>query len=327
MQQERKLLSWCNPVYPHYLADPFVWQADGYYYVHGTGPVREGGGCGLPLVRSRDLVDWEDLGGALDCDSIKGLQTIWAGSVAFHDGMYYLYYSAGIADAGHQLRVAISQLPEGPFTDTGIPLSTLEQYPFAIDPQAFQDEDGHWYLFFCRDFLDAGPGRRAGTALVACRLETMTRLSGEEILILRARYDWQRFQNSRRIHGGVYDWHTLEGAFVHQHDGMYYCFYSGGRWENETYCADYAVSERLTGPYSDVGADRGPRVLKTVPGHVIGPGNMSIVTTPEGTDFAVYHAWDPKMTARTMRVDPIFWTDDGPRCNGPSWEPQSWPNL
>lgn len=315
-------ISYCNPVCSRYLADPFVWQHGGVYYVHGTGPVKDGRGCGLPLARSEDLVHWESLGGALECAGVQGLRTIWAGSVACCGGTFYLYYSAGVGDKGHQLRVAVSAGPAGPFVDTGEPLTGLADCPFAIDPQAFADEDGNWYLFYCADFLATDRGFRAGTALVARRLDGMTRLAGEQITILRARFDWQRFQSDRSIYGGIYDWHTLEGAFIHRHEGRYYCFYSGGRWENETYCVDYAVADSFLGPYSDAGGENGPRVLRTVPGKVIGPGNMSIAKGPDGRDYAVYHAWDPRMTARTMRIDPLVWTPDSPHCDGPTWQPQ-----
>ena len=312
-------LAWQNPVLARYFADPFVWKHEGVYYAHGTGPVTGGRGCGLPMARSDDLVQWEDIGGALECDSAAGLQTIWAGSVAEEGGRFYLYYSAGVGDRGHQLRVAISEDPAGPFVDTGAPLTRTSSCPFAIDPQAVRDENGEWYLIYCADFLDTGGGLRAGTGLAARRLSGMTRLEGEQVTILRASFDWQRFQKDRPMYGGVYDWHTLEGAFVRRRDGVFYLFYSAGRWENDTYCVSYAVSDRLLGPYACAGGEEGPRVLKTVPGRVLGPGNMSLIEGPGGGDWAVYHAWDVQMTARRMCIDPLIWTPEGPRCDGPSW--------
>jgi len=32
----------------------------------------------------------------------------------------------------------------------------------------------------------------------------------------------------------------------------------------------------------------------------------------------VYHAWDPSMRARTMRIDPLRFTPLGPVCEGPT---------
>ena len=142
----------------------------------------------------------------------------------------------------------------------------------------------------------------------------MTQLRDEPRTVLRARHDWQRFESNRAIYNGTYDWHTVEGPCVRKRNGRYYCFYSAGRWENDTYGVDYAVADHVLGPYSDSGNESGPRVLRTIPGSLIGPGHNSIVSTPDGEDWIVYHAWDPGMTARRMFIDRLVWTADGPRC-------------
>ena len=116
------------------------------------------------------------------------------------------------------------------------------------------------------------------------------------------------------MYGRMWDWHTLEGPCVWKHGGNYYCFYSGGRWENETYGVDYGVASAVVEPYLDAGNERGPRVLRTVAGRLIGPGHNTIVRGPDGgTDFIVYHAWDSGMTKRQMFVSELRWTEEGPR--------------
>jgi GH43 family beta-xylosidase len=60
-------------------------------------------------------------------------------------------------------------------------------------------------------------------------------------------------------------------------------------------------------------------VLKGNPLEVLGPGHNSVVIGPDGqTPFVVYHAWDLNRTARRMCIDPLLWTNDGPKCDGPS---------
>jgi GH43 family beta-xylosidase len=160
--------------------------------------------------------------------------------------------------------------------------------------------------------------------LVVDRLESMTRLAGEERTVLRARWDWQLFRRQRTMYGRVFDWHTLEGPCVREREGRYYCFYSGGCYENESYGVDYGVAETVLGPYADAGNGTGPRVLKTVPGRVIGPGHHSIVPGPdERSEWIVYHAWDSGRTARRLCIDRLMWTRDGPRCAGPTWTEQA----
>ena len=158
------------------------------------------------------------------------------------------------------------------------------------------------------------------------RMVNMTRLAGEEKVVLRSKFNWQLFKAQREMYGQIWDWHTLEGPTVRKHNGLYYCFYSGGCYENETYGVDYGVAEKVTGPYVEEGNELGPRVLKTVVGAVVGPGHNSIVVGPDNkTDYIVYHSWDLEMTARRMCIDPLVWTKEGPRCLGPTWTEQQLP--
>jgi beta-xylosidase len=323
--------TYINPVYQGYFADPFVWQHQGVYYAIGTGPAEAAGEVEetaqqqvFPLLQSDDLVNWRSAGKALLRPDPTLGNNFWAPEVAYADGTFYLYYSIGHEDKHHQLRVATSADPLGPYQDTGEPLLDPKTCPFAIDPSPFQDDDGQWYLFYAQDFLDTDEGVRAGTALMVDRLTTMTHLEGNANVVLRARHDWQRFLADRPMYDGIYDWHTLEGPCVRKHGDHYYCFYSGGRWETESYGVDYGVADRVMGPYADAGNEAGARVLRSVPEYVLGPGHNSIVLGPDGqTEYLVYHAWDTGMQARRMCIDALFWTPDGPRSKGPTWTPQT----
>lgn len=333
-QASVSLSTYTNPVYPEYFADPFVWRHQGEYYAIGTGPHEASGEVGaperalvFPLLHGRDLVSWRPLGNALIRPSADLGDSFWAPEVAVEGSRFYLYYSVGFGDARHQLRVAVSERPSGPYRDSGVALTDLAECEFAIDPHPFRDDDGRWYLFHARDFLNTtdelGRPVRAGTGLVVHELETMTRLAERGHTVLRARYDWQRFAANRPMYGGIYDWHTLEGPCVLKHAGRYYCLYSGGRWDSEDYGVDYAVADQIFGPWSDAGGESGARVLRTVPGKVLGPGHNSIVLGPDDlTHYIVYHAWDAEMRARRMCIDELSFTEHGPVCDGPSFAPR-----
>ncbi|MHC5765405.1 MAG: glycoside hydrolase family 43 protein [Nostoc sp.] len=336
--------TYTNPVYKGYFADPFVWQHEGVYYAIGTGAAEAEGTVDeiadapninsnnksrvFPLLRSFDFVNWDYVGNALQRPDPALGDNFWAPEVAYCDRQFYLYYSVGHEDKNHQLRVATSHTPLGPYQDVGEPVVDPKSCSFAIDPHPFQDDDGQWYLFYARDFLDTSDGVRAGTALVVDRLQTMTKLAGEGKVVLRARSDWQRFLANRLMYGEIYDWHTLEGPCIRKHEGKYYCFYSGGRWETENYGVDYGVADNVMGPYSDAGNETGPRVLKSVPNFVIGPGHNSIVIGPDGkTEYVVYHAWTKNMDMRQICLDMLIWKPEGPSCNGPTWTPQTISNY
>ena len=73
-------LTYTNPVYPGYFADPFVWRYKGEYYAVGTGPAEAHGEVAdaekassamlgrfriFPLLHSDDFVNWRHSLGAL----------------------------------------------------------------------------------------------------------------------------------------------------------------------------------------------------------------------------------------------------------------------
>lgn len=312
-----------SPVHPAYCADPFVLAADGVYYAFGTTnasqlSLEERGGREFTLLRSHNLADWELLGGALEMPADKSLGSqFWAPEVARgDDGRFYLYYSiGGDGEVRHRLRVATSDVPEGPYRDNGITLIEQQGIPFTIDPHAFRDDDGSWYLFYARDFIDTNNGYRAGTGLAVDRMLSPTQLAGEERTILRSRYEWQRFQKDRSmpLYGtDLFDWHTLEGAFVVRRQGRYWCFYSGAAYGTPNYGVDVAVADHPLGPWDETGGANGPRVLRTIPGKLIGPGHNSIFSGPDGRDYIAFHAWNADHTRRQMHLSPLLWTNDGP---------------
>ena len=310
--------TYTNPVYPHEFPDPFVLAVGDGYYAYGTElhsvPPRA-----LRVLGSTDLVHWTPLDGPLVRLAAPWARDYWAPEVAAADGRYFMYYSAGLEDRHHQLRVAIADRPEGPFRDSGKVLTPDD--PFTIDADPFRDDDGQWYLYYARDFLD---GQRVGTAIVVDRLVDMLTLAGEPRTVLRASADWQLFMRDRPMYGAIYDWYTLEGPFVVKRNGRYYCLYSGGRWQTESYGMSYAVADSPLGPFVDADAD-GPTLLRTIPAHVLGPGHASVVVGPDGADYLAYHAWDPAMTERRMFLDRLEWGPDGPRTSGPTTTPQPIP--
>ena len=315
--------TYTNPVYGGYLADPFVLEHNGEYYAYGTVPLGE---LAVPVLHSRDLVNWRELGHAL---TMRGdvFEALWAPEVAYDNGTFYMYFSAGGEEGqGHQLRVALASHPAGPFEDSGAVLTPDD--PFTIDAHPFRDEDGGWYLYYCRDFLEPDAGGRVGTGIVVDRLVGMTRLAGERRTVVRPHADWQLYERSREWYGRVWDWYTVEGAFVRKHGDLYYCLYSGGAWREPNYGISYVVAEGPMGPFFPGEGAEGPGILRTLPGRVIGPGHASVASAPDNTrEYLVYHAWDPDHTRRQMRIDPLDWHAAKPSSDGPTLDPRPAPPL
>jgi beta-xylosidase len=313
---------WTNPVWPGYCADPHVIRHEGIYYAYGTHfHVAETPGIFVPspsekrfvVLRSRDLVSWEYLGGALEPLPDEPSPEYWAPEVTFAHGKFWMYYSCPhpSGDGTQQrLRVAVADSPKGPFRDCGKILFPDEG--FTIDASPFRDpKTGQWYLYFAKDYLEDRAG--TGTA-VAPLADDMVTISGAVQPVAVPSADWQISWRNNRMYGRVFaEWHTVEGAHVVYRDGRYYCFYSGGNWQDESYGVAYAVADHPLGPWEDMGTQRGACVLKGQ-GKTLGPGHNSVVLgLDDKTLLCAYHAWDNTRTARQLCLDAIDWTAEGPR--------------
>lgn len=312
-----------NPVWPGYFADPFVLRVGADYYAYGTGEHLDRDDAGAPraftILHSRDLVHWTRAGGAVVPPAGTESHSFWAPEVAAHDGRFYLFYSSAPAarDELHRVQVAVADDPRGPFHVRGPVLPAAEG--FCIDAHPFRDpRDGCWYLFYAKDYFE----ERSGTGLAVVPLTAdLLRPAAAATPVLRANADWQIYERNRPLYGRTWAaWHTVEGPCVVTHAGRFYCFYSGGNWQTRDYGVSYATADHPLGPWRHA-PEAGPVVLRERPPDALGPGHNSYVVAPDGNELLVYHAWDARRAARRMCLDPLVWTEAGPRCLGPSVGP------
>jgi GH43 family beta-xylosidase len=290
----RAYATYLNPVYPRSFPDPFVLKFQDIYYGYCTGHADDGNVFGI--LRSRDLVTWEKIGGAMR-PLAPSPPFYWAPEVNYDNGKFYLYYSAG-PETVMEVRVAVSDRPDGGFVDSG---HRLTQEDFAIDAHVFIDEDGSKYLFYATDFLDH---THIGTGTVVDRMIDWVTLAGEPRPVTRAKYDWQVYDPNRKEKGGV-RWHTVEGPTVLKRKGIYYEMFSGGNWQNTTYGVSFAISERIDNPdewrqFSD--GESALPILRTDPDVIVGPGHNSVVRGPNNRElYCVYHRWTD--AGRVLAID------------------------
>lgn len=298
-----------NPTYPKSFPDPYVLKHDGEYFAYCTGHWHDGRVFGV--LRSRDLVNWTPVGGAM-AELSEPSPFYWAPEVTYWNGKFYLYYSAG-NETFMQLRVATSDRPDGGFEDCGRRLTTED---FAIDAHVFLDEDGQRYLFYATDFLEHS---HIGTGVVVDRMVDWFTLAGDPRPAARAKYDWQVYDPQRKEKGGV-RWHTVEGPFVLKRKGRYFMMFSGGNWQQPTYGVSFAVTSDLQTPdewrqFSD--GDKVLPILRTTPEKQVGPGHNSVVRGPNNRElYCVYHYWyEGERVLAINRMDfagPRIFIDDKP---------------
>ena len=102
-----RTITYQNPVWPHYFADPFALRVGRTYWAYGTAPAGADG-MEFPVLRSEDLATWKHVGHALRPRAEARGHNFWAPEVAEKDGRFYLFYSSSPKDNDehHRIRVA-----------------------------------------------------------------------------------------------------------------------------------------------------------------------------------------------------------------------------
>jgi arabinan endo-1,5-alpha-L-arabinosidase len=311
--------SYLNPIFDFDFPDPTILQAaDDWYYVYATqGITPEFEYQNIQLARSKDLVHWQRLPDALPEKPVWAKYTwdFWAPHVVYHDGVYYMYYSAEPDNgAGLCLAVATAKQPAGPFTDKGEPLKCGPGFTH-IDPFAFDDtQSGVRYLY-----LGSNSTPIQVQELSPDRLSFQPDTIPTSILIP---------QGGRPYEG------LLEGAWVIYREGFYYLFTSGDACcgEGAHYAVMIARSTSPTGPFEKLGDANGSKssVILEANESWTAPGHNSILTDASGQDWIFYHAINAKDPGhhdlvpdddyypRVLLMDPIMYVDGWPRIPGGS---------
>lgn len=316
-----RLLTYVNPVgftdgLPHTNPDPFVLRFRGVYYCYATG------NRGVTLGRSANLVEWTDLGYALE---LEGRSDFWAPCVCYAQGRFWLYVSsrpAGTEDPHEErLMVAVAEVAEGPFE----PVSQLAD-DFLIDPHVVREADGSFSILYASNVLSSADGR-IGTRVVVDELVGMTSLAGRPRPAVTASLEQELFARNR--FGDGRDWYTLEGPTYLKRNGRHYLTYSGNAYTGTDYFIGYAVGTDPAGSLiRDLAWAKQPDLSTYSPlirrsDDVEGTGHNSVVKAPNLVDdWIVYHGrdahdlLDPTTEQRVMYVDRLL--TDGPRLVTPA---------
>lgn len=309
-----------NPVFKPVLADPSIIKAsDGYYYAYGTEDEWDDnkGPKYIPIVRSKNMVDWKYIGDSFKSESRPDWKDggLWAPHVTFYKGKYYMYYSLSVwGDFDPGIGVAVSDSPKGPFKDYGKLFTSQEiGVENSIDPMFYLDK-GKPYLIW---------GSFHGIYGIELSKDGLT-IKGKPFEI-----------------AGNY----FEAPYIYQHNGYYYLFASNGsccEGAQSTYNVEVGRSKSLQGPYMDKMGNnlldsRGTIILiGKEKSKFAGPGHNAIITDEKGTDWIVYHAYEknkPWMKSgaprRVLMIDPIIWKDNWPTIKNmvPGEKDQKVPNV
>lgn len=260
-----------NPVIPGDFPDPSIIRVGGDYYATAT---TGGWSPHFPLLHSRDLVNWKIVGAVLAVKPKWAKGDFWAPEIVEDKGRFFVYYTARRDEGKNKkgtlcVAVAVAAKPEGPYTDKG---ALICQKMGSIDADFARDENDRPYLIWKED----GNDRRQPTWIYAQKLdETGTKLTGKPTRLFRNTAAWE---------GNV-----VEGSFILRRDGWFYMFYSGNACcgNDCNYALGVARSKTLLGKWEKNPAN--PILAENEDWRC--PGHGSIVKTPDGRDFLLYHAY------------------------------------
>lgn len=238
---------------------------------------------GLPVLHSKDLVNWTIIGHALKrqppfehFSTPRHGEGVWAPAIRYHNNEFYIYYP----DPDFGIYVTKAKNPAGPWSDPVL----VEGGKGLIDPCPLWDDNGAVYL------VHAYAGSRAGIksiVVVKKMNKEGTKVLDEGVL--------------------VYDGHesdpTIEGPKIYKRKGYYYLFAPAGGVSTGWQLV--LRSKNIYGPYERrVVMDQG-----TTP--VNGPHQGAWVNTPNGEDWFL-HFQDKGPYGRVVHLQPMKWVNDWP---------------
>jgi arabinan endo-1,5-alpha-L-arabinosidase len=323
-----------NPVFDADFPDPTILRTTtGWYYGYATQSLVDNRWQNIQVIRSRDLVNWERVGDGLPAKPAwaSKTQNFWAPDVSEHDGEYYMYFAAEKDGGGGMcLGAALADQPGGPFKPAAEPLACGTSF-VNIDPMSFDDpKTGKRLLYWGSGFQPIKVRELAP--------DRMSFLPGSKGIDLVFPDSARRYQN------------LVEGAWVVEHDGYYYLFFSGDNCcgsPANNYTPYYAVmvarSQSATGPFETLAKATGKEssVILEKNDQWDGPGHNSVIRDAAGQDWIFYHAISPanrvfsgadpnqKYVRRVMLMDSIIYKDGWPTiANGtPSTGQQNGPAV
>jgi len=301
-----------NPLVPQ-RADPHVsLHADGYYYYTATVPEYDR----IELRRTRDLnrlgkaeakVVWrKHASGPMSSH-------IWAPELHHIDGKWYLYFTAGRADAPFDIRLYVlenaSANPlEGQWIERGQIKTGWES--FALDATTFM-ASGRRYLAWTQRPPTA---ERHMTAVYIAVMDTPLSIAGRATMLTTPEYAWEKMKQ-----------HVNEAPAILVRHGRVFLTYSASATD-ANYCLGMlsaAASADLTDPAAWTKSPL-PVFQSSAATGQYGPGHNTFTTSPDGkTDILVYHA----RAYRDIKGDPLHDPNRHTRAQVITWRADGTPDF
>ena len=269
-----------NPIiYADYSDPDVVRDGDDFYLVASSFNCTPG----LPILHSRDLVNWTIVNHALKnlpdprYAQVQPGQGVWAPAIRKHAGKFWIFFPT--PDEG--IYVTTADDPRGRWSEPHL----MAAGKGLIDPCPLWDDDGKAYLVHAYAHSRSGIKHRLRVAPMA---PDGSRLIGEGKIV---------FDQPQRHP-------TCEGPKFHKRDGWYYISAPAGGvatgWQLVLRSRD------VYGPYEE------KVVLAQGSTPINGPHQGALVDTPDGKQWWFVHFQDVDLYGRIVHLQPVRWVDGWP---------------
>lgn len=257
------------------VADPFIFSADGVYYMVATT-----GSTNFVGYRTDTLAEWSPSARftAMRPAPWAGADH-WAPEVYEYNGRYCMLFSARGKGAKDYCRlgIAFAEKAGDRFICQETPLLDLGYT--IIDASLLVDDDGTPYIFYSAN-LNRGDHYESITYGVEMQRD-LSGMVGEPVKLIEATEPWET-RTGRRV------W--AEGGVVQKHDGLYYLYYSCNVYSGKDYSVGVATAKSPLGPYEKYAGNPLLTYQQAQDGSILvsGPGHNSFFTVG-GETFTAYH--------------------------------------
>lgn len=280
-----------NPVLAGDYSDPDVVRVGRDFYLVASSFTNV---PGLPILHSRDLVNWTIVGHALGrLEPAAHFSTprrgggVWAPAIRYQNGRFRIYYP----DPDHGIFLVTAKDPRGPWTKPTL----VWDAKGAIDPAPFWDSKGRGWI------VNAWAGSRAGFNNII----TLNRLSADGMHVVgqgRTIIDGKDFAPVT-TRDGIRRWSVVEGPKLYWRDGWFYVFAPAGGvkqgWQG------VFRSRKIEGPYE------ARNVMDQGATDINGPHQGAWVSTAGNEDWFL-HFQDQDGYGRVVHLEPMTWRGGWP---------------
>ena len=290
IKKDQKATTSGNPVFPGWYADPEGAIFGNQYWIYPTYSAPFDEQVFFDAFSSPDLLHWTKHNRILDTTMVKwAKRAIWAPAIIEKEDRYYLFFGANDIQSNDEvggIGVAVSNSPEGPFTDY-LQKPLIDKFyngAQPIDQFVFKDNDQYYLIYGGWKHCNIAKLKNDFTGFIPFEDSTTFKEITPE--------------------------NYVEGPFMFKRNGKYYFMWSEGGWTGPDYSVAYAIADSPYGPFKRVG-----KILQQNSKVATGAGHHSILHPPKSEIwYVVYHRrplGETNGNARVTCIDQLYFDAKG----------------